>query len=442
MLSAPLSASELVQADPYLAYAYSYPHKTAYRPLERPISLRELWSTERRDALSLYIHVPFCEMRCGFCNLFTQARPKDGVSSAYVSAVSRQASRVREAIAQASFARFAIGGGTPTQLEEVDLEALFSLAEGLFGVDLTRVPSSVETSPETATEEKIAILKRHSVSRVSIGVQSFFEEETKAIQRPQKRQEVYAALERIKAKGFQTLNIDLMYGLPGQTTQTWLASLQEALRFQPEELYLYPLYVRPLTGMGRHAKRPQDNRLQMYQEAKDFLRMQGFSQVSMRMFRNTKAPRETGPLYTCQTDGMIGLGCGARSYTKTLHYSEEYAVGKEDVREIIEAYIKRPEERFSQAWYGFSLDEDEQRRRFVILSLLQDGVVFSEYQTRFASSVLNDFPQLGALVPEGLATQSSEALTLTEQGVARSDLIGAWLFSPSVQQKMDEYEAR
>jgi oxygen-independent coproporphyrinogen III oxidase len=441
-LPASLLASELLQADPYLAYAYSYPHKTAYRPLEKPVSLAELWAAEERDALSLYIHVPFCEMRCGFCNLFTQARPKEGVSSAYVSAVSRQARHLREAIGAASFARFAIGGGTPTQLEAFDLEALFTLTEELFGVDLVKVPSSVETSPETATEEKIAILKRHSVSRVSIGVQSFFEEETRAIQRPQKRQEVYAALERIKAKAFETLNVDLMYGLPGQTMQTWLASIQEALRFQPEELYLYPLYVRPLTGMGRHAKRPQENRLQMYQEAKALLRSRGFTQVSMRMFRDAKAPREAGPVYTCQTDGMIGLGCGARSYTRTLHYSEEYAVGKDDVREIIEAYINRPEERFDLAWFGFALNEEEQRRRFVILSLLQDGVAFSEYQARFASSALQDFPQLSELVPLGLATRSGESLVLTAQGVARSDLIGAWLFSPGVQHKMDEYEAR
>jgi oxygen-independent coproporphyrinogen III oxidase len=442
MLSTSLSASELLQADPYLAYAYSYPHKTAYRPLEKPLSLAALWAAEKRDALSLYIHVPFCEMRCGFCNLFTQARPKEGVSSAYVNAVARQARRVREAIGAASFARFAIGGGTPTQVEAVDLEALFTLAEELFGVNLVKVPSSVETSPETATEEKLAILKRHSVSRVSIGVQSFFEEETKAIQRPQKRQEVYAALARIKAKQFATLNIDLMYGLPGQTMNTWLASIQEALRFQPEELYLYPLYVRPLTGMDRHAKRPQDNRLQMYQEAKELLRSRGFTQVSMRMFRDNQAPRDAGPLYTCQTDGMIGLGCGARSYTKTLHYSEEYAVGKEDVREIIEAYINRPEERFAHAWFGFSLDEGEQKRRFVILSLLQDGVVFSAYQARFASLVLQDFPQLRELMPLGLARQSSEALMLTEQGIARSDLLGVWLFSPEAQHKMEEYEAR
>jgi oxygen-independent coproporphyrinogen-3 oxidase len=437
-----LSATELLQAEPYLAYAYSYPHKTAYRPLERPISLRNLWASEKKDALSLYMHVPFCEMRCGFCNLFTQARPKEGVSSAYVNAIKRQARRVKEALGQASFSRFAIGGGTPTQLETHDLEALFTLAENLFGIDLVKTPSSVETSPETANEEKISVLKRHSVSRVSMGVQSFFEDETKAIQRPQKRQEVYAALERIKSKQFPTLNIDLMYGLPGQTMKTWLDSIQEALRFSPEELYLYPLYVRPLTGMGRHAKKPQDNRLEMYKEARDFLQSQGFTQVSMRMFRDTKAPKEAGPVYSCQTDGMIGLGCGARSYTKTLHYSEEYAVGKEDVREIIQAYIDRPEEFFDYASYGFALDEDEQKRRFLILSLLQDGLVFQEYQQRFSSSVVEDFPELFSLEGTSLVEKSYDRFVLTQDGVARSDLIGAWFFSPAVQQKMEEYEMR
>jgi hypothetical protein len=61
----------------YQAYTYAYPHKTAYRPLEKAIALKDVWSTERRDALFLYLHIPFCEMRCGFCNLFTQTHPQD-----------------------------------------------------------------------------------------------------------------------------------------------------------------------------------------------------------------------------------------------------------------------------------------------------------------------------------------------------------------------------
>lgn len=69
------AVAELAAGSPYRHYVYAYPHKTAYRPLRPPAPLREVWAGERRDALFLYLHVPFCEMRCGFCNLFTQSLP-------------------------------------------------------------------------------------------------------------------------------------------------------------------------------------------------------------------------------------------------------------------------------------------------------------------------------------------------------------------------------
>src|ERR1043165_3577564 len=103
-------------ASPYVAYTYSYPHKSAYRPLEPKRALKEVWVEERKDALFLYLHVPFCEMRCGFCNLFTTANAEDEIVSAYIGAIGRQAEVVRDALGQVKVARAAVGGGTPTYL--------------------------------------------------------------------------------------------------------------------------------------------------------------------------------------------------------------------------------------------------------------------------------------------------------------------------------------
>src|SRR5262249_36887626 len=103
--------------------------------------------------------------------------------------------------------------------------------------------------------------------------------------RPQKTATVTAALEMIRAEGFPTLNVDLIYGLPGQTPSSWLYSLREALRWRPEELYLYPLYVRPLTGLGRSHREWDDVRLACYRAGRDLLRERGYQQVSMRMFQ-------------------------------------------------------------------------------------------------------------------------------------------------------------
>jgi oxygen-independent coproporphyrinogen-3 oxidase len=437
-------AEALLAASPYTGYSYGYPHKTAYRPLERPVPLREAWAAERDGALFLYVHIPFCEMRCGFCNLFTQARPKEDLANGYMATLRRQATRVREALGEARFARFAVGGGTPTDLSMENLEAVFDIAERIMGARSRDIPVSVETSPETAEIQKLSLLRERGVDRISIGVQSFLEAETAAIARPQRRAVVDEALTRIRSSGFPTLNIDLMYGLPGQTVETFLASVREALAWGAEEIYLYPLYVRPLTRMGRSDKTWDDARLELYREARALLFSEGYSQVSMRMFRSARAPRKDGPVYCCQEDGMVGIGCGARSYTRELHYSSEYAVGARGVREILEAYIRRPDEAFDAADYGFELDSSERRRRYLILSILSDeGLDLSAYRRSFGSDAAADFEELGVLLDLGLATADEGGVVrLTERGMERSDAIGPWLYSAPVRSKMDGFELR
>jgi oxygen-independent coproporphyrinogen-3 oxidase len=431
-------------ADPaYEGYAYAYPHKTAYRPLRPPVPLREAWAGERRDALFLYLHVPFCEMRCGFCNLFTLTRPKDGLAGAYLAALRRQALRVRHALGDARFARVAVGGGTPTFLDAAQLAELFDIAEHTLGADLHAIPVAVETSPATAEPDKLALLRDRGVKRVSIGVQSFIEAEVAAAGRPQKTADVEAALGHLRAVGFPTLNLDLIYGLPRQTVASWLASVRAALRWRPEELYLYPLYVRPLTGLGRSRHDGDDIRPACYREARALLLDADYVQVSMRLFRARHAPAEDGPVYCCQEDGMVGVGCGARSYTRALHYATEYAVRAPGIREILADYVARPDEAFDRADYGFRLEPGEQRRRYVIQSLLSgEGLAGAAYRNRFGTEPLDDLPELGELEPLGLARRDAERLRLTPAGVERSDAIGPWLYSPAVRGLMGEYAWR
>jgi oxygen-independent coproporphyrinogen III oxidase len=434
----------------YAGYAYAYPHKTAYRALKPQVALRDVWAAERRDALFLYLHTPFCEMRCGFCNLFTTANPPPGFAQDYLAALRRQAARTREALGQATFARLAVGGGTPTYLDEASLESLFDVAEQTFGVDPQTIPVSVETSPLTAEAGKLRLLRERGVDRISVGVQIFIEAEVKAAGRSQKTAVVEQAVDRIRRAGFPTLNIDLIYGLPGQTTGSWLESLRAALRFKPEELYLYPLYVRPLTGLGRRGQKAEDDlRLACYRAGRGLLLESGYRQVSMRMFQAAQTPTADGPAYCCQNDGMVGLGCGARSYTRALHYSGEYSVGATGVREILAAYFAKAahmvkaDDAFDFVDYGFRLDGAEQRRRFVIQSLLQvEGMDFAAYRARFGSEAMDDLPELARLEDHGLAARDDASLRLTEVGLEMSDVIGPALYSARVRRLMKSYQLR
>ncbi|MGW4424267.1 STM4012 family radical SAM protein [Streptosporangium sp. NPDC004631] len=434
-----------IDAGPYQGYVYAYPHKTAYRPLDPRPSLREVWEGEPSGGLFLYLHIPFCEMRCGFCNLFTRTGAPEELVAAYLDALERQANAVRDALDGPRFVTAAIGGGTPTYLSAAELTRMFDLTERIMGADLRAVPLSVETSPATATADRLAVLAERGTTRISIGVQSFVDAEARAAVRPQRRQEVEAALGRIRETGFEALNIDLIYGIDGQTERSWRHSLDAALGWEPEEIYLYPLYVRPLTGLGRRARNWDDHRLGLYRQGRDRLLAAGYEQVSMRMFR---LPGSSGATeYCCQSDGMVGLGCGARSYTSDLHYSYEYAVGAGRVRAIIDDYVRLAPEEFAVANVGFRLEDGERRRRHLIQSLLQaEGLDTAAYRERFGTEAAADFGgELERLAARGwleTARAGETRLRLTPEGLAHSDAIGPALFSGRVRELMAGYEDR
>jgi oxygen-independent coproporphyrinogen-3 oxidase len=259
---------------------------------------------------------------------------------------------------------------------------------------------------------------------------------------------VEAALGRIRDARIPVLNIDLIYGIDGQTEHSWLSSLDAALGWEPEELYLYPLYVRPLTGLGRLGAGADaawdEQRLRLYRAGRDHLLAHGYEQVSMRMFRRAGAPPSATGDHACQTDGMIGLGCGARSYTSSLHYSFDYAVGMGEIRGIIDAFTATQD--FSRPEVGRWVDGDEARRRHLLQSLLQaGGMEVAGYRERFGTSPADDFPvelerfaALGWLDPAAAPGR----LRLSPEGLAHSDALGPELFSPAVRAAMAAYEPK
>ncbi|MEU8003771.1 STM4012 family radical SAM protein [Catellatospora sp. NPDC049111] len=441
----------VLDGSPYQGYLYAYPHKTAYRPLRPRPHLRDVWAGQDRDNLFLYLHIPFCEMRCGFCNLFTRASPPAEQVGAYLRQLRVQAEQVAAALGPARYARAAIGGGTPTHLTADELAELFAITNGVLGLDPAAAQLSVETSPATATPDRLAVLAAHGTHRVSMGVQSFLDAEAHAAGRPQRRADVDLALTALRDAAFPLLNVDLIYGIPGQTRDTWTYSLRKALAWHPEEIYLYPLYVRPLTGLGRRSGGPlptgpavperdahwDSQRLDLYRRGRDLLREAGYRQLSMRQFRRADVPDPDGADYCCQDDGMVGIGCGARSYTADLHYSFDYAVSVREVRAIIDDYLSRPAGDFAHAEFGFALDGGEQRLRWLVKSLLRaEGVDLAGYAHRFGSKADDDFPHLAELVERGWAIGDGDRLVLTDEGLAHGDAIGPWLVSGPVRAAM------
>jgi oxygen-independent coproporphyrinogen-3 oxidase len=197
-----------------------------------------------------------------------------------------------------------------------------------------------------------------------------------------------------------------------------------------------------MTALGNAAKRWDDERLALYRAGREQLLSQGYQQVSMRMFRRPSSPEPTLAPYHCQEDGMVGLGCGARSYTRRLHYSQDWAVGSPKVRGIIEAYLGRSEADFARAHHGFVLDLEEETRRDAVLSILADGLDLERWRARFGSDPVVELAELGALLDFGLIERVASVLRLTEKGLERSDAIGPFLHSARVDALMEAWERR
>lgn len=425
----------------YSAYTYAYPHKSAYRALVSPIPLASIWQHEPRDDLFLYVHIPFCHYRCGFCNLFALGAPKADLVESFLTGLQRQIKACAQALGPHRITRMAIGGGTPSYLTVAQFDRLMDDLQRHFNLQAPGQCFGIEVAPDSATPERLRSYQAAGVTRISMGVQSFVDQEMDALARPRQREAVYSAVDAIRALNFSILNLDLIYGIEGQTAHSFASSLESVLALAPDELYLYPLYVRQLTGLAKAARtRGLQQRRELYQLGVQRLRAAEYSQASMRMFSRSPQPQIA---FACQTTGTVGLGAGARSYTRALHYSEEYAVTRGASQAILQAYSERTESQFASARFGIALDAMEQRRRYLLQSLLiWPGVDLLAYRQHFGSRLEADFPEFAALKALALARQDGECLALTEAGMAQADAIGPWLYSQTIRQQMQAYDWR
>jgi oxygen-independent coproporphyrinogen-3 oxidase len=292
---------------------------------------------------------------------------------------------------------------------------------------------NIETSPNETTGEKLAVLKEFATNRISIGIQSLVNTELKTLQRAHSAESARRALDCLKTYDFPCLNLDLIYGIPGQTIATLGESLKEALGFEPDELFIYPLYIREGTGLD--GKVINQDTLAMYRFARDHLTAAGYFQISMRRFTK-KVPERSG---SCGFENMLAIGCGGRSYLGDLHFCSPYAVGREHCLSIIDRFIKATDK--TAITHGFILDEEEAKRRFVIKNLLfYRGLSLIDYRERFRSELLADFPLIDRLLTLLYAVNTDGFIRLTPLGLSLSDHIGPMFISPAVEAKMAEWK--
>lgn len=430
----------------YVQYMYSYPHKTAYRPLEN-IDLRDYTVNLEGEGHGLYLHLPFCESKCGYCNLFSVAGCGRALMDAYLEGVLRQMRQYREILPGSTvFSDFTMGGGTPLLLNPGQLERMFRAVRTYMPLG-EACSIVIETAPKQTDREKAALLKELGVTRVSMGIQSFEEEELAWLGRHHDSRRAREAAELLVETGFDCVNFDFIYGLPGQTSESLLRSLRRAVSFSPEEIFLYPLYIKHGVRLERDGKKAllnPEHAYGLYQRGGAFLREQGYVQVSMRRFVKKGSGGVRTTFQECGFTGALSLGCGGRSYLGRLHTCTPYRITRQGALEEIEAFLKR--EDFLSVHHGILLSDEEIRRRYVIKHLLiRPGIPKGVYRQKFGREVTEEFPLLKTWMELGWLEEKSGLqeevfLGLTEEGLGLSDYMGPQLISEEVREKMSEWE--
>ena len=411
----------------YLGYMYSYPHKTAYREFSPPVQIATYLTEMTGREGGLYFHIPFCTHKCGFCNLFSCTGHGKNLIDQYLCAMQRQTEQLLTLTKDINFSSLTIGGGTPLVLNKEQIDKLWEMST-MFGVDLVNINVSIETSPEFTDLFLLKHLRNIGVDRLSIGIQSFHDLELKKIGRAVNSSQCRQALENIRSANFPNLNIDLIYGIEGQTIESLEQSISGALYYEPSELFLYPLYVREGTGLKSRAD--DSDYLQMYEFARARLTDCGFIQTSMRRFVNKKVCDYE---FSCGDELMISCGCGGRSYIGDLHFSDFYAINPKQIRRIIDNYIQRDD--YTTVSNGYLLNSEEKMRRFVIKNLMYyRGIDKNEFLHRFGVEL--SFDIFGYLKDEGYITEDTDFIRLTTKGMAYSDYVGQLFISDEVRNKM------
>ena len=236
-----------------------------------------------------YIHIPFCDHICYYCDFnkyFLKTQPVDE----YLVALDKEIDNAVNDKSQHELETIFVGGGTPTALNAIQMDYFLNSVRQHLNPDGHIKEWSLEANPENMDLEKLKIMKDYGVNRLSIGVQSFNDDLLKSIGRAHNRQGAIKGIEKARKVGFDNLSIDLMFGLPDQTKEDLQLSLNEAMALEPEHISIYSLQVEPKTIFYNRMKKGtlrlpgQDIEADMYEILIDFLESHGYVHYEISNF--------------------------------------------------------------------------------------------------------------------------------------------------------------
>lgn len=273
----------------------------------------------------MYIHIPFCHQICFYCD-FNKVFFKDQPVDAYIESIGKElALWKQEGALEEPLKTVFLGGGTPTALTPAQLERLLELIHQYVPM-AKNVEWSSEANPDELTRDKMEVLYKGGVNRLSMGVQTFDQDLLKRLGRTHANEDVLRAVETAREIGFSNISFDLMYGLPGQTMAQWDETLERAFAFDMPHFSAYSLIIEPKTVFynlmvkGKLNTVTEDLEGDMYERLMDEMAKQGLHQYEISNFAKPGHESRHNLLYW-DNEEYIGVGAGAHGYVNGVRYS-------------------------------------------------------------------------------------------------------------------------
>ena len=371
--------------------------------------------------VGLYIHIPFCKKRCIYCDFYSGVDTSQ--KARYIRALAMEWESRRSELGESSIDTVYLGGGTPSQLTISELKSLF---DRLSGIDWGRCKEvTIEVNPDDLTESYIEGLTSLPINRISMGIQSFEDSDLSFLNRRHTSLQAVEAVKLCQASGFDNLSIDLIYGLPGQTLESWAKNIEMAISLKVPHISAYNLIYEQGTVLyrllqeGKVEECDDDLALQMFDLLIDRLTCEGFVHYEISNFALPGCYSRHNTAYW-QNVPYLGIGASAHSYDG---YTRSWNVA--DLR----AYCDKIESG-CMAYTVEPLSCDDLYNDLVMTSLrTMWGLDLNKVKSLYGNDrYLYCLKQADGYIRSGHLNLTGECLRLTRKGLFISDAIMSDLF--------------
>lgn len=368
--------------------------------------------------LGLYVHIPFCERRCHYCDFLTYPH-QEGFIKDYIAALISEIHLYRSRDSRKEVDSIYIGGGTPTYISGSYIGNILQALQDVFEVD-SESEITIEGNPQSLELETLKSYRGWGINRFSLGVQSFQNEDLKRLGRNHTGEDVVEDVEKIRQSGFQNINLDMIQGFPRQTLLNLEKDIERAVAINPEHISYYNLileektYMKHLVDKGNLLMLDEDLEYEMNKKTIDLLTRHGYHRYEISNFSKPGYESIHNKKYW-SLQPYIGLGVGSHSNDQHRRWSNY---------RTFENYFKCIREQRLPIKENISITTEEEIKEFIIMNLrMTRGFSEGDFEKRFARRVEDGYGEIvERYIHQGLLAREKGRIFFTERGMDLSNV--------------------